>query len=305
MRSLFFNILGFIICSVTSSCYLGWTELKDQTLETAIINEPYSHNLKTAHHNWGVGWRDDHFLKQTSGDIPDGLGVTSGGNIVGTPLAKGEFKFRVSVFSFEEGLFEEDEVETEDSAWFILFVTEASTNADCPLPSNVDVTELHLCLGTLTKTAVKIDEEVELDVNYYINLSQADSANHDVNQIAMTITYDATSFSLDDAKLNSQLLQEAATRTAATVTFVNNPGELKVEMTAVDKPFLRPGRLMNIPFKAIKDLDQASYAFTLTNPIYTPSDPDMILPATVAVDGSLTVEVPATVPATPTETTEE
>lgn len=301
MRSLFFSILGFIICSVTSSCYLGWTELKDQTLETAIINEPYSHNLKTAHHNWGVGWRDDHFLKQTSGDIPDGLGVTSGGNIVGTPLAKGEFKFRVSVFSFEEGLFDEDEVETEDSAWFILFVTEASTNGNCPLPSNVDVTELHLCLGTLTKTEVKNDEEVALDINYYVNSSQADSANYDVNQMAMTITYDATSFSMDDAKLNSQLLAEAATRTEATVTFTNNPGELHVELTAVKKPFLRPGRLMNIPFKAIKDLDQTSYTFTLTSTTYTQSDPDMILPASVALDGELTVETPAT----PIETTEE
>lgn len=262
-------------------------------LGIAVFDKEYSEYLGADDNDWTIWGNEEMLFDLVDGSLPGGLSLSSNGEISGTPSEIGIFEFEVRAYSIEYGWNswddEYDDVSYDDE-WFTLLVTEESTNVNCPSPDDETTTETYLCVGTPSATTVAQNEAVEMDINWFFNFDEAENFN--INTVDFTITYDYTYWLIDTDELNSQILREAVTEADQESSFDGNTvGQVRVILTAgEDDEFIASGRVMDLNFYAIQDIPAGEYPITITvNSIVSGSD-DVSLPATMEVDGSITVE---------------
>lgn len=272
-----------VLMGLTSAC---GPVVHVEALPIGLLNESYSYTFRFDDGDDWFSWDEDLVLDVVRGDLPDGVGLTADGELIGTPTEVGNFEFKVALYSIDEGFWDDDDVDS-DSEWFTLFVTEPSTNDACPSPNNESVAETYICLGTVTAATMATGEAFTLDVEYFINYASA--PDYDIDAITFTVTYDAASFAPDEDALNSEILREAATRHGATVSIdTNTAGTLTLTITATEQNFHAAGRLADLPFHAIADLAASTYDFAVAFSLDSGDDAE--LPSNINVNGSVTVE---------------
>lgn len=280
-----------ILLSVVSFVSCG-PSLIEQKLSIAVIDEPYYEIISADENSWG-SWNTEIVFDWIGGDLPDGMAISSDGEITGTPTEFGLFDFEVRVYSIDEGWswdYSDDYIDYDD-AWFTLFVTEPNTNADCPWPDNESVTETYICVGTPASTTLALDEGLPLDINYQVGFDYAEG--YQINVLDFTIAYDATLFAFDENELNSQSLYEVATEANADVTFdTSTAGELRVIVSAPEayNSINYSGSLMYLYLYALQDIEAGTYEIPVTINSISSSDSSVALPNTVAISGSITVD---------------
>jgi hypothetical protein len=274
-------LLGF--ASLGASCTM--TNLHTRPLKTAVVDHTYNDSFFVENNSWG-NWGLSTVLTVTGGALPNGIILSSNGQLSGTPTQVGDYGFRVTSYTFDNDYFSDDDV-YEDSEWFGLFVTEASTNSLCPDPSDVTVTEIFVCLGDIETETWAANEDVTLDVNYFVDFDNGN--DYDIFTLDFSIFYDDTLFAPDANKLNSQILREAATRTDATVSFTQvSSDELRVVIQATSKNLHKAGRILDLPFQALANIPAGEYGFTVVWNGVT-SHANGSLPSLAEVDGVITV----------------
>ncbi len=283
-RQLAQALLLFSLCILISAC---GAKLKDDPLNIGVLDEEYYEALGFSD-NSGAFSSNDYIFALEAGDLPDGLTLTSDGEISGTPTSLGLYEFVVQLYSIDDG-YSDDSVST-DSDTLEIFVTEASTNEDCPLPNDDTTTETYVCAGSGFLESLAEGESFDLDINYFVDFEQ--SFAYEINRISFSIVYDDSVFELDENELNSQILREASDSVNATVSFNNDTaGTLKVTVTTDDENSFRfSGRLLDIPFYAKSDIPAAEYAFDIAITKVTSNDDDVELPENINIDGTVTVE---------------
>ncbi len=265
-------------------------KLHTATLTVGVLDEPYSFYLAAEDESWD--WFDQSYMvfSVTEGFLPYGIALSSNGMITGTPVEVGNFEFRATAFAIDDGwgyYYDDDDV-TSDSEWYTLFVTEKSTNDDCPSPNSTAVTESYICLGAPRVQNLAAGESFILDANYFVEYSKANS--YDIWQMDFTIEYDPTLFTINSNDLGSVSLREAATRSGATVDFITSTeGSVRVIISGVNKSFHKSGRILDLPFEALTDIPAGEHDFNLTVNSISSDNSDDNLPDTFAVQGFLTV----------------
>lgn len=256
----------------------GDNALVTGTMPVALIDTRYSYDVNVERE-----WTDDqsYTIEKTEGTFPTGILINDEGLIYGTPTQTGEFPFELTLY---EGT---DSVEFGDSEDFLLFVTEASTNDQCPLPNREDLTEVYLCVGAPT---IAPDETLNFTLDLTLYLDPERAARFELHTLEIVLTYDPAVLEPDTDLFTSQVLREAATAASATFTYTNDtPGTLRITLeTDTDEIFEWPGRLLDLPFHII---DGA----TLTDATaMSLSDATHVLgsgsPTTVLIDGSVAEE---------------
>lgn len=259
--------------------------LTDDPLSIAVLDESYSYSLDFDEDS--LSFSDDYIFSLVGGDLPDGVYLTSYGTLEGTPEEYGVFEFKAKLYAIDEG-YDDDDVDT-DSEWYTLLVTEESSNESCPSPSDETTTETYVCLGEGWAEYLAADEEVEFDVNTFVNFDSAE--DYEIEAVQFSITYDSDLFEPVDDELNSQILREAASIDEATVIFNNdNPGELTITLQTADENRLtHSGRVLDLPFRAKVDVPAGIYDFTVVIESIRSADPEVELPTNIAIDGELEV----------------
>ncbi len=293
------NVILSIVLLILSACHLGSVNIFHTDLQVAVVDDIYE-DYFSIDTSWNDYFNYGHRFYLTDGEIPSGLEVTNGGRLLGIPRELGAFNFEISVYGINFNG-SEDWI---DSAWYTVFVTQDSTNEDCPTVTTQSASELFICLGHLQEETVNAAELINLDVQY--SLPSELGNKYAINHIVFTINYDADSFEPVTDRLNSSLLKEVATHADATVAFENNPGSLVITLEAQHKDytFSWPGRLMNIPLRAKKDLSESEYIFTANINTMTSKKDNVDLPEMIDLDGLLKVDDPIVpIDATITDTT--
>jgi hypothetical protein len=278
-------VLGLLLlfAPFLSACFAN---LHQDRLSVALLDQPYSEQFQIDS-SWDfMEFWNSYFTVADDGELPAGLGVTSGGEIVGSPQEVGHFDFHVSLYSYDPSIWGDSSSGYEDGEWFTVFVTEPSTNADCPSPDDATLTDLFICAGQLSTDYLEEGDGFYLDINYYANY--ATSVNDDVATLDFTIGFDPDAFAPYENGLNSSVLRETATHFGSTVAFDEpSPGQLHVVVTAQTEQLRLPGRLMDLPLVAVQDLPAGIYDFTVTfNGIEQGADAKTT-PSLVEIDGGL------------------
>lgn len=273
------------LCVLLTAC---GAKLKDDPLNVGVLDEYYYEELGFSD-NSGAFSSNDYIFALEAGDLPDGLNLTTSGEISGTPTSLGLYEFAVKLYSIDDG-YSDDSVST-DTDTLEIFVTEASTNEDCPMPNDDTTAETYICAGSGFVESLAEGESFDLDINYFVDFEQ--SFAFEINRVSFSITYDESLFELDENELNSQILREAAESVDATVSFNNDTaGTLKVTVTTDDENSFRfSGRLMDVPFYAKSDIPPADYDFAVAITKITSNDDDVDLPENINIDGTVTVEL--------------
>lgn len=261
------------------------TNIKSEALPVGVLDESYSYTFDLE--NGGLWSNGDLLTSLVDGQLPSGVVISANGQLTGIPNEVGNFEFKVRVYELTRS-YDEDDISS-DSEWFTLFVTENSTNANCP-EVNSTTGGLYICGGALNLTNVLAADTFDLDINFFI--SYADPEGIKPKSLTFLVEFDSTLFALDDQALNATILREAATRKdGTTATFnTNTAGQLLVTITA-ENSFEAPGRFMNLPFRAQTDIPVGDYEFAITLQTVTDSNGSSISSDQIFdVNGSLTVE---------------
>lgn len=274
-----------LICAFLLLTSCG-SRLKNDPLRIGVIDEEYTEQLSFSS-SGGAFSSDEHFFTLEEGDLPDGLLLGSDGEISGFPTTLGLFEFVVKLFSIDEGS-DEDDVSS-DTETFAIFVTEASTNEDCPAPNDEVVTETYICAGAGFLESLAAGDSFDLDITYFVDFAKA--ADYEINRITFTIAYDDTHFEIDDDELTSQILREAASVLDSAVSFTNADGLLTVTITTDEDALIYSGRLIDVPFIAKINVPADAYEFTTTITSITSKNDEVDLPTEVNIDGTVTVEL--------------
>ncbi|OVE82610.1 hypothetical protein BVY03_00555 [bacterium K02(2017)] len=276
----------FIISIITTNCGI---DVVQSNLSIAVLDEPYAFQLQSRDEglNWDLFDDSLQFYSQTSGYLPAGMYITSNGAVVGTPSQLGNYEFRVTLHDVDYSYTGDDEVYS-DREWFTLFVTESSTNTACPKPNDETTKEIYLCVGDIASEELFENDEVSLDINYFIDFDFADE--YAVDRISFTIFYDPTLFAIDDSRLNSLTIREAASRAQSTVHYVNTtPGELQVVIDAELFTLHKPGRLLDLPLRALRDMANESFDFNISVQEVVNLENGISLPTIHEVHGGITI----------------
>lgn len=287
-------ILLCLLATVFSAC---GANLHVTNLDIALLNEDYAYQLEAVDDSWEILDSNELVFLSDSSGLPSGMYVSSDGFVFGAAQELGTYEFDVTVYAIDDFDWYEwddwnepydDGVVTEDSETLTLLVTEASTNPNCPSPSNRDVNEIYVCLGSLATDSFGVDEIFDLDITYFINIDDAETLN--VTSVGFSITYDSSLFALDDNMLNSQILREAATYADATVTFDNSTsGILYVQLDSSSEYFDKPGRILDLPFYALQDIPLGSSTFTVSMEQISSETEILLETPWLGIDGSLTL----------------
>lgn len=235
--------------------------LHEATLSIALLNTPYTYSLSAEDERWDPWDNSDIVFTQTSGRLPSGVNIGANGVISGIPTELGNFEFRITALAIDDDFWSRDSV-TKDSEWYTLFVTEPSTNNACPAPNDEFTSGIFLCAGSLNLENAATGDQFVLDINYFVNKAKAD--NYDVTHLSFTITYDPSLFEPDPNHLTSLNLREAATRAGSIVSFdANADGILSITIDGLDKTFHKSGRLLDITFNVLQDLEEDEFDFLL------------------------------------------
>lgn len=261
--------------------------LQDDPLNIGVVGTSYYDVLEFSD-NRGAFHNSDYIFTLEAGDLPEGLYLYSDGEISGEPTTPGLYSFAVQLYSIDEG-YDEDSVSS-DIETFDIFVTEASTNINCPSPDDDTTIETYICAGSGYLDTLAFGESFDLDINLFVDFENASEYN--INRISFSIAYDDSLFELNEEELNSQLLREASESVDATVRFnTDTAGVLKVTLETDDENSLHySGRLLNIPFYATNDIPAGSYDFATTITQVISHDDDVDLPENIGLDGTVTVE---------------
>ncbi|MBX7148513.1 Ig domain-containing protein [bacterium] len=263
--------------------------LDHRVLNTAIVNEYYEYNFHVDH-GWSDWWDESDYMAMTGGNLPSGMGVDSRGIIFGTPTELGNYRFDVTVYDVDRDFFGSGDVDSGDEEEFIFFVTEASTNPDCPHPTDDLIQEFYLCLGNAVLDNPTVGDEVVVDVNYYVYLPK--STTYDADILDFEIHYNPDAFEVNANAFTSVALREAATRSNSTVSFdISVPGIVIVHVESQENGFRRAGRFMDLPFTVKEGIVAGDYAFELTINSLTSSSYNKDLPASYALDGNVSVSI--------------
>jgi hypothetical protein len=261
------------------------TNLHSNSLKIGVLNVAYDDSFAVEDAPWT--WDDGTALLVTGGSLPPGIQLTGNGQLIGTPTQIGDFSFSVTAYTFDNDWWGDDDDVYEDSEWYTLFVTETSTNANCPDPADELATEIYACLGEIEQDNLATGDTFTLDVNYFIDFNQGNS--YDVFTLDFSVFYDEAAFAPVADALNSQILREAATRTNASVSFESLPGELRVIISAQTQNLHKSGRLIDLPFTASTDTAAGVYPFTVVWNGIGQNSTKQTLPTAVEIDGLVTV----------------
>lgn len=290
------NYAAILLCLLVLIFSACGANLHVTNLDVALLNEDYAYQLEAVDDSWEIFDNNELVFLSDSSGLPAGMYVSSDGIVFGTPAELGAYEFDVTVYAIDDfDWYEWDEWDsgyddgvTEDSETLTLLVTEASTNSNCPSPGNRDVNEIYVCLGSLATDTLLTDEIFDLDINYFINIDDAETLN--VISVGFSITYDSGFFALDDNMLNSQILREAATYADAIVTFDNTTsGILYVQLDSPSEYFDKPGRILDLPFYALQDLPLGSSTFTVSIEQISSETEILLETPWLGIDGSLTL----------------
>lgn len=315
MRSIAMAFLRSILICLATWGILFTTacmpEIKVEALPIGILEESYTYTFGVDDNDWDWGnWWDNEsmLLGVVQGELPDGIGLSSNGELFGTPTEVGNFQFKVGAYEVSGGNIwdsNSDDVDY-DSEWFTLFVTEKSTNESCPNPGSSSVNDIYLCAGIIEEETIEEGDELILDINFFVNYD--DGISYDITVIDFTITYDAAAFAIGDDATSGDFLREAATRQDATVDIDTSvAGQIRIILEAQTDQFHAGGRMIDLPLTALGNLAQGDYNFTITTNAIT-SNSDATLPDISIVNGTVSVtegfdsEETATDTATATET---
>lgn len=296
LKSQFFAFLLPLLTVFTACGH----DLHSESLKIGVLNQTYYDTFYVEEEGWT--WGDDTVLAVTSGSLPTGLYLTSSGEIIGTPTSVGDFEFRVTAYSFSYSFDDDDDVDR-DSETYDLFVTEASTNGNCPSPDNESLNDTYYCLGDLTYDTLAAGTAIDLDMNLFVSFEYGEE--YEFTALDFSVFYDPAQFEPIESELTSQILREAATRTGAIVTFSEPAaGELRISVTVSENTLHKSGRLMDLPFQAVQNVPAGEYPFEIVFNAVTTSNTEVALPSTYEIDGKVSVTADVEVETEETETTE-
>lgn len=274
-----FITLGFLFFTISCG-----PKLESNPLPIGLLDTFYEHQFTSVSRFAG----DETFYSITNGDLPLGLELSADGEIYGYPEETGLFDFEVTVYQVDYG-YDGDSVSS-DSDTFEIFITEPSSNANCPLPTDTTVSEIFICAGSGILDGLYVGESFDLDITYYINPSDAESLN--IQTVQFSVTFDATHFEIDEENLNSILLREASSSANTDVSFdAETEGELVITLTTHDEDaFELSGRLLDIPFYATTDTPLGDYTFEVNILSVESQNADATLPDLLEINGVVSVD---------------
>ncbi|MBU0504471.1 MAG: putative Ig domain-containing protein [bacterium] len=291
LNRLWLPLLSIYLISLLASC---GANLHKANLTIGLLEEPYSFFLSAEDESYQLFDSSELLFSHSGGELPNGIVIGSSGEIAGTPTELGDFDFRVTAYAIDDDwgdwYFDNsgDDI-TSDHEWYTLFITEQSSNENCPLPSNENTTGIYVCAGTLYFDSLHQGDKAVLDISYFIDFDEAN--NYGISSLTFTILYDTDFFYLDSNTLTSSILREAANIADATVDFdTTTEGSITIEVSSVDKEFNRSGRMLDLSFYASQDIEESSHNITITIDQVKTTNEDIELPDFYAVDGSLIIE---------------
>lgn len=289
------RLILVLIPLLLSAC--GARDIIQHRMPSAIVNEYFQYSFDVES-NWTDWSYDSHFFKITDGDMSPGMDITSRGNLMGIPLTTGVYDFKVAVYGVDDDwwdwedddwLFDDDDTDWLDSEWFTLFVTDASSNADCPLPSSTGQTELYICAGTVTKEVLAAGDSFDLDLNFHVD--PENSRNYLVSGFSFTISYDPTLFAFEANDLSTNTFSDLPKLYEASATFDDNKaGLLTITLTTGNEDWHQAGRLLNIPVQVLTDMPAGTTLFTVGEVSITTMEKSTATPTFKGINGSITVE---------------
>ncbi len=221
-----------------------------------------------------------------------GLSIGANGQIYGTPTTPGSYWFTITAYTFENNWWDDDEIR-QDSEWFHLFVTEASSNSSCANPDSESITELYACAGLVEHETLDAGTEFEFDINYFVDFKQRTKLK--VSSFVITLQYDANYFLPAANTINSQLFREAGIEARASLEVLQNiPGTLTLKLTAQNdgKGFIHSGRMLDLIFEATQNVPAGEYPVTISiDEITSKKDPSGLVEVSGAIQVLEDVEV--------------
>lgn len=169
-----------------------------------------------------------------------------------------------------------------------LFVTENSTNPNCP-GVNSSLGGMYVCGGNLTSTTLSADTALELDVNLFI---MNGDQTLQPQSITFSVSFDETLFEPDTNALNSTALLEAATKNSgSTATFdTSTAGKITITVSTPNY-FDVAGRFLTLRFISKTEITAGEYEFPIAiDAVTATADGTITLSQITSVNGALTVE---------------
>lgn len=266
-------------------------DLKAERLPTAVVGQIYDHSVSVAVEDL---WNDYYYTEFNSGDLPGGVDVSSRGQFYGIPAEPGIYYFNLSAYSvvrkhnddffFWGNDYYYDYVNARDSQIFMLFVTESSSNVECPLPSALAGLSA-LCLGNIDKSSLAENETAILDINLFFDDELRKTKI--LTDLTITLSYDPDFFEPDLNTFDSQWVREVLDVAGATVDVdVPEAGILILNIRAAGNLLERSGRILDIPFVARGAIPPGDYGFEAL--IESADNPD-VAGGAVVLPGQVTV----------------
>lgn len=266
-------------------------DLKAERLPTAVVGQIYNYGVSVEVEDL---WNDYYYTEFNSGDLPDGVDVSSWGRFYGIPTEPGIYYFNLSAFSvvrqndddffFWDDDYYYDYVNARDSEIFMLFVTESSTNVECPVPNDLTGPST-LCLGNIDKSSLAENETAILDINLFF--ADGLRTTETLTDLTITISYSPDFFEPDLNTFDSQWVREVLDVAGATVDVdVPEDGVLVLNIRAAGNILERSGRTFDIPFVARGNLSPGDYAFEAT---MVSADNSELAGGAVVLPGQVTV----------------
>lgn len=242
-------------------------DLKLMRLPTAVVGKTYDASVSVEVEKL---WNDYYYTELQSGDLPGGVGISSGGRFYGMPSEVGIFYFNLSAYSvvkkstdndwsFWEDDYYYDYVNARDSEIFMLFVTEASRNASCPSPAAVSGTPA-LCLGHNQASTFAKGDSFVLDVTSFFPEDQLETGF--LTDVTLAIHYDPDLFEPDMSAFDESGIREVMILAGAGMDLsIPEEGVLVLDIQAPENILERSGRIFDITFVAKTDLQKGTYGF--------------------------------------------
>jgi hypothetical protein len=283
--------ISIFLLSLFVSC---GANLHEANLTIGLFEEPYSFFLSAEDESYRLFDSSELLFSHSDGELPSGIVIGSSGEIAGTPTELGVFDFRVTAYAIDDDWGDwyfdnSDDDVTSDHEWYTLFITEPSSNENCPLPNDEETTGIYICAGILSLESIDQGDKITLDVTYFIDFEEANQ--YDISSLSFTINYDANNFYIDSNTLTSTILREVANAADASVDFdTTTEGAITIEVSSVDENISKSGRLLDLSFYASQDITESPHDMTISIDQVKTTNEDIELPHFYGIDGSVIIE---------------